>query len=78
MGKENINEKEAHAAHDKERKKKEQQNEKENPNLHGIAQRFSIDNPYFHDIIESCEGPMKVWSIGEKLEHDKFWQNICA
>ena len=51
---------------------------KENPALFGIARRFSIDNPYFHDIIESFEGPLKVWCKGEKLEHDQFWQTTVA
>ena len=43
-----------------------------------MARRFNIDQPYFHDIIESCEGPLKVWSKGEKLEHDIFWQQKTA
>ena len=53
-------------------------NAKENAPLAGIARRFTVDNPYFHDIIESCEGPLKVWCKGEKLEHDVFWQKITA
>jgi hypothetical protein len=61
------------------RKINENNNEKrENPRLKGVAQRFTLDQPYFHDIIESCEGSLKVWSKGEKLEHDLFWQKITA
>ena len=59
-------------------KKKSRMNAKENAPLAGIARRFTVDNPYFHDIIESCEGPLKVWCKGEKLEHDVFWQKITA
>ena len=51
---------------------------KDNPQLKGVARRFTIDQPYFHDIIESFEGPLKVWSKGEKLEHDSLWQKVMA
>ena len=51
---------------------------KDNPSLFGIARRFSIDNPYYHDVIEYFEGPLKVWCKGEKLEHDPFWQKVTA
>ena len=46
--------------------------------MKGIARRFPVDNPFFHDIIESFEGPLKVWCKGEKLEHDAFWQKVVA
>ena len=51
---------------------------KDNPSLFGIARRFSIDNPYYHDVIEYFEGPLKVWCKGEKLEHDPRWQVVTA
>ena len=51
---------------------------KENPDLKGVACRFTVDEPYFHDIIESFEGPLKVWCKGEKLEHDSLWQTVVV
>ena len=61
-----------------ERMKESRADARENPINLGIARRFTIDQGYFHDIIESCEGPLKVWCKGEKLEHDIFWQKVTA
>ena len=65
-------------ANEAKRKREVRSDNKENPTSLGVARRFTIDQAYFHDIIESCEGPLKVWSKGEKLQHDPFWQKIVA
>ena len=66
----------------KERLKKQQDRQKESrakdPPLLNWARRFTMDNMYTFDAVENYLGPLKVWSKGEKLEHDVRWQEVMV
>ena len=59
------------------REKRAQAKNKDHPLLNW-ARRFNIDNLYTFDVVENYLGPLKVWSKGEKLEHDLHWQEIMV
>ena len=62
----------------KERLKKQKESRAKDPPLLNWARRFTMDNMYTFDAVENYLGPLKVWSKGEKLEHDVRWQEVMV